>query len=41
MDRGLWWATVLWVVRVGKGLVTKPPGNKTGIIPVLKMLLEI
>ena len=27
--------------RVRKDVVTKPPGNKTGIIPYLKMFLEI
>ena len=27
--------------RVRKDLVTKPPGNKIGIIPYLKMFLEI
>ena len=41
MDRGVWWATVHGVARVGKDLVTQPPGNKTGIIPYIKMFLEI
>ena len=41
MDRGFWRASVHGVARVGKDLATKPPGNKTDIIPVLKMVLEI
>ena len=32
MDRGVWWATVHGVARVGHDLVTKPPPDTTKII---------
>ena len=32
MDRGVWWATVHGVARVGHNLVTKPPPATTKII---------
>ena len=39
MDRGIWWALVPWIKRVGQDLVTKPPPPMAESEEELKSLL--